>query len=116
MSGDNAATEALRETCRYLGIGIANVVWGLDADAVIFDGTMSEAWPLVGPWIAAQFPNPELLNFQDLMLRPSALGGEAATIGAATLPFIRLFSVGERASVGGVTTRPARAAAAVAPL
>ena len=111
MNGDSAATEALRETCRYLGIGIANVVWGLDADAVIFDGTMSEAWPLVGSWIAAQFPNPELLNFQDLMLRPSALGGEAAAIGAATLPFMRLFSVGERASVAGVISRPARTAA-----
>ena len=116
MNGDGAATEALRETCRYLGIGIANVVWGLDADAVIFDGTMSEAWPLVGPWIAAQFPNPGLLNFQDLMLRPSALGGEAATIGAATLPFMRLFSVGERASVAGVSARPARTATAAAPL
>jgi predicted NBD/HSP70 family sugar kinase len=110
MRGEPAATEALRETCRYLGIGIANVVWGLDADAVIFDGTMSEAWPLVGPWIAAQFPNPELLNFQDLMLRPSALHGEAAMIGAATLPFMRLFSVGERASVGGTGSRaPVRA-------
>jgi predicted NBD/HSP70 family sugar kinase len=108
-NGDSAAKEALRETCRYLGIGIANVVWGLDADAVIFDGTLSEAWPLVGSWIAGQFPNPELLNFQDLMLRPSALGGEAATIGAATLPFMRLFSIGERASVGGAGARPARA-------
>jgi len=105
MNGDVAATGALRETCRYLGIGIANVVWGLDADAVIFDGTLTEAWPMVGPWIADQFPNPELLNFQDLMLRPSALRGEAATIGAATLPFVRLFSTGERASVAGAGSR-----------
>jgi predicted NBD/HSP70 family sugar kinase len=111
-SGDGRATVALRETCRYLGIGIANVVWGLDADAVIFDGTMSEAWPLVGPWIAAQFPNPELLNFQDLMLRPSALRGEAATIGAAMLPFLRLFSIGELGSAGGAAARsPGRATA-----
>ena len=42
MAGDSAAMKAIRETCRYLGIGIANVVWGLDADAVIFDGTLAE--------------------------------------------------------------------------
>lgn len=103
MDGDRAAMAAVRETCRYLGIGIANVVWGLDADAVIFDGTLTKAWRLAGPWIAEQFPSPELLNFQDLMLRPSALGGEAAMIGAATLPFMRLFSTGERASVTSAT-------------
>ncbi|HYV62120.1 MAG TPA: hypothetical protein VE958_05570, partial [Bryobacteraceae bacterium] len=64
-------------------------------------------------WIAEQFPNPELLNFQDLMLRPSALRGEAAMIGAAMLPFLRLFSVGERASVGGAVVRPPARTAAV---
>jgi predicted NBD/HSP70 family sugar kinase len=112
MSGDNEARQALQETCRYLGVGIANVVWGLDADAVIVDGTMNEAWPLVGPWIAEQFPKgSELLNFHDLMLRPSALHGNAAMIGAATLPYMRLFATGERASVVP-GSRPVRVAAA----
>ena len=98
--GDRAARETLHETCRYLGIGIANVVWGLDADAVIIDGTLNEAWPLAAPWIAQQFPaGSEILNFRDLTLRPSALRGEAAMIGTATLPFLRLFSTGERASL-----------------
>ena len=84
-------------------------------DAVIFDGTLTEAWPLAGPWIASQFPNPELLNFRDLMFRPSELRGDAALIGAATLPFLRLFSIGERASVGGTIPRtPARTAVGAA--
>jgi len=105
LAGEPAAVQALREPCRYLGIGIANVVWGLDADVVILDGAITEAWPLVRPWIAEQFPNPELLNFRDLMLRPSALRGEAAVIGSAMLPFLRLFSIGERASVSGYGAR-----------
>ena len=42
MEGDRAARQTLHETCRYLGIGIANVVWGLDADAVIIDGTLGK--------------------------------------------------------------------------
>lgn len=111
MSGDNFARSALQETCRYLGVGIANVVWGLDADAVIIDGTMNEAWPLIGPWIAGQFPNGSaLLNFRDLMLRPSALHGNAAMIGAATLPYMGLFATGERDSIVSAS-RPMRAAA-----
>jgi predicted NBD/HSP70 family sugar kinase len=116
MRGERAAIEALRETCAYLGVGIANVVWGLDADVVIVDGTMNEAWPLVAPWIAEQFPDGrELLNFRDLMLRTSALEGEATIIGAVTLPFVRLFATGEQASVSSPRA-PMRTAAAVSRL
>ena len=116
MHGEQAAIEALRETCRYLGVGIANVVWGLDADVVIVDGTMNEAWPLVAPWIAEQFPDGrELLNFRDLMLRTSALEGEATIIGAVTLPFVRLFATGEQASVAS-SRASVRTAAAVSRL
>ena len=116
MQGEGAALEALRDTSRYLGVGIANVVWGLDADVVIVDGTMNEAWPLVAPWIAEQFPDGrELLNFRDLMLRTSALEGEATIIGAVTLPFVRLFATGEQASV--ISSRASvRTAAAVSRL
>ena len=115
LAGEPAAVDALRETCRYLGVGIANVVWGLDADAVIIDATLNHAWPLVRPWIAEQFPDgSRLLNFRDLVLRPSVLAGEAAIIGAATLPFLRLFATGERASLGAGSRGAARVAASEA--
>ncbi len=35
MNGEAAAQTAIQDTCKYLGIGISNVVWGLDADTVI---------------------------------------------------------------------------------
>ena len=38
-----AAVAVIRETSRYLGIGIANAVWLLDADVVIIDGALTEA-------------------------------------------------------------------------
>jgi predicted NBD/HSP70 family sugar kinase len=98
LEGDVAATRALTETCRYLGIGIANVVWGLDADAVIVDGPLTLAWPLVGPALQDLFPNGRLFsNFRNLVLRPSALCGDASVIGASMLPFASLFSSGWRA-------------------
>lgn len=93
MEGDPNARAAVTATARYLGIGIANAVWALDADAVVIDGTMTEAWPLVSATIRDQFPEgPMFLNFRNLVLRPSALGGEAAVIGATTLPFAPMFS------------------------
>ena len=93
MEGDPHARAAVTATARYLGIGIANTVWALDADAVVIDGTVTEAWPLVSAAIRDQFPEgPLFLNFRNLVLRPSALGGSAAVIGAITLPLAPIFS------------------------
>lgn len=93
MEGDSLAGAAVTATARYLGIGIANAVWALDADAVVIDGPLTEAWPLVSAAIRDQFPEgPMFLNFRNLVLRPSALSGEAAVIGAITLPFAPIFS------------------------
>jgi predicted NBD/HSP70 family sugar kinase len=97
MTGDGVAERALRQTARNLGIGIANVVWGLDPDIVVVDSSYPEAWPVVAEEIQAQFPGSEQLrNFRGLQLRPSQLRGEAAMIGAATLPFMNVFATGER--------------------
>ncbi len=94
--GDRAAVAALEETARYLGVGIANMVWGLDPNAVIVDGLITEAWSLVSPAIRSQFPQgQEFLGFRNLVLRPSALSGQASLVGAAVLPFGDLFATGE---------------------
>ena len=100
QAGEKGALEALRQTCRYLGIGLANVIWGLNADAVVVDSPMNQAWHLVAPLIQEQFPSRgEVVNFRNLTLRPSCLGGEASLIGAATLPFQNLFASGESAKL-----------------
>ncbi len=92
MNGDDAAHEAVEQTSRYLGIGISNVVWGLDADIVILQGTLTEAWPLVAPVILDQFPaSGRTVNRHTLVLRPSFFGREASLVGVATLPFRSMF-------------------------
>jgi len=96
MADDKVAVDTLRETARYLGIGIANIVWGLDPEAVVIDGTCTDAWPLIAPAIQDQFASErDFPNFRNLVLRPSALRGEAAIVGAAALPFQPLFTEGE---------------------
>ena len=83
VQGDQFARQALLEACRYLGIGIANAVWGLDADMVVIDGVLTEAWPLVstghpksipgGSGTAElQPPGPAALRFSEAMRLCSA--------------------------------------------
>jgi predicted NBD/HSP70 family sugar kinase len=93
VSGDEAARQAVLGTARYLGVAIANAVWALDADAVVIDGALTEAWTLAAPAIREQFPDSRRFpNFRNLMLRPSSLRGEAVILGAISLPFTPLFS------------------------
>ena len=62
----------------------------------MIDGAITEAWHLVLPTIREQFPDGrEYLNFRNLMVRPSSLHGEAAIMGAITLPFAPLFMTEE---------------------
>jgi predicted NBD/HSP70 family sugar kinase len=96
LGGDKAASEALAKTCRYLGIGLANMAWGLNSDTIVLDSAINEAWPLVAKLIREQFPTEkEVVNFRHLIVLPSSLAGHATIIGAATLPFQSLFTSGE---------------------
>ena len=101
MEGDDAARRAVAWSSRHLGIGLANLVWTLDADAIVIDGVITEAWPLVAAGIQEQFPSgSEFSNFNGLLLRPSALGPDAPLIGAIQLPFATLFADGDRTQTG----------------
>ncbi len=92
-SGDAKAIAALRATSRYLGLGIANAVWLLNADVVVIDGALTEAWGTVSAAIREQFPAGDAFaNFRGLMLRPSSLSGRATIVAAVGLPFASWFS------------------------
>ncbi len=105
VQGDPYARQALLEASRYLGIGIANAVWGLNADMVVIDGVITEAWPLVSESIRKQFPpERELENFNHLVLRPCVFRGDGSLLGALALPFAHIFSTGQRAATAGTAS------------
>jgi predicted NBD/HSP70 family sugar kinase len=94
-AGDEGARQTMEETARHLGIGISNVIWSLDADTVVIDAAFTGAWNLIEPTLWRQLPDDnELWGSRNLLLRPSVLGGEAALIGAATLPLSEVFAGG----------------------
>ena len=92
-SGDATARQTMEETARYLGVGISNIVWGFDADTIVLDGAITEGWRLVEPILRRQLPDyREVWGSRNLLVRPSAFGGEAALIGASTLPLSLIFA------------------------
>lgn len=93
LAGEPEARATLERTAQFLGIGISNVVWGLDADMVVIDAALTEAWSLVEPVLRQQLPDHgALVGSRNLLIRRSAFGGEAALVGAATLPLSMAFS------------------------
>lgn len=90
--GDEVAAQVIGETARYLGIGISNLVWGLNPEVVVVSSTLNLAWPVLLEAIRSQFPNPaEWPSFRGLTIQRSALEDQGALVGAATLAFSPLF-------------------------
>jgi len=88
-NGDLLARRVIEESSRYLGIGIANAVWVIDAEVIVIDGAIADRWLLTEPPLRAL-----LSGFRGLLVVPSALRGQAALIGAAMLPFTAMVAAG----------------------
>lgn len=105
LQGDAKAHRTLMDTARYLGIAIRNAVWLFDADAVVIDGAITAAWPQIKPILDDELPNhQEVWGARNLLVRPSALGGEAALVGAATLALPSIFAHGPSNLIGKTGT------------
>jgi predicted NBD/HSP70 family sugar kinase len=93
-SGDPAATEAVSETARYLGIGITGLINGLDPDVVVVGGEITKAWGLVEPLIKAETAKSVLApREQPVAIRRSTFDVRPSLKGALTLVLNNLISV-----------------------
>ncbi|MDQ3254526.1 MAG: ROK family transcriptional regulator, partial [Acidobacteriota bacterium] len=93
-SGDPAATEAIRETARYLGAGIAGLVNGLDPEVIVIGGEITKAWGVVEP-IITQEVRRSLLSpgARHIPIRRSTFDVRPSLKGAFTLVLNDLLSV-----------------------
>ncbi len=93
-SGDQAATEAVCETARYLGIGITGLINGLDPEVVVLGGEITKAWGLIEPIIAEQTKHTLLApRAHRVDIRRSAFEVRPSLKGALTLIQKELLSV-----------------------
>src|SRR5216117_2628255 len=93
-SGDTAAMAAVRETARYLGVGIAGLVNGLDPEVVVIGGEVTKAWGLIEPIIAEETKRSLLApRAHGIAIRRSAFEVRPSLKGALTLIQKELLSV-----------------------
>jgi predicted NBD/HSP70 family sugar kinase len=93
-SGDPVATEAVRETARYLGIGITGLINGLDPEVVVIGGEITKAWGLIEPIIVEETKRSLLApRAQGVVIRRSAFEVRPSLKGALTLIQKELLSV-----------------------
>ncbi|HKU74327.1 MAG TPA: ROK family protein [Pyrinomonadaceae bacterium] len=93
-AGDPAATEAVRETARFLGIGITGLINGLDPEVVVIGGEITKVWGLIEPIIVEETRRNLLApRSHRAAIRPSAFEVRPSLKGALTLIQNSLLSV-----------------------
>ncbi|TAL25266.1 MAG: ROK family protein [Nitrospirae bacterium] len=88
LEGDNLAREALKDTGRYLGVGLANIINILSPEAVILAGGLIGAWNIyVQEAVREASKRTFKALFDTVKIIPAVLGDDAGIIGAAGLVF-----------------------------
>jgi len=92
--GDPVATEAVRQTARYLGMGITGLINGLDPEVVVIGGEITRCWGLIEPIIAQETKRSLLApRVNGVAIRRSAFEVRPSLKGALTLIQKDLLSV-----------------------
>lgn len=92
LTGEKHAVRALRETARFLGIGIANLIVGLSPQAVVISGTISRAWKIIADELKPYAERSVRHEMATARLMCSTLGGNPTLMGAITLVLARKFA------------------------
>jgi predicted NBD/HSP70 family sugar kinase len=91
--GERAALAALRATASDLGLGLVNVIWALNPEAVIVGGFFAPVWELVEQkvWEVLRSHMPAYM-LAELRILPSRHADESDLLGALSLVFLQFFS------------------------
>lgn len=90
--GEKQAIEALRESAKFLGIGIANLIVGLSPQAVIISGTIIKAWDIIKDEILSVAERGIIRDLPHPIIMASTLGDNPTLIGALSLVLARKFA------------------------
>src|SRR5215470_2960111 len=89
---DGPARQALKETARYLGIGIANLIRGLAPEVVIVGGPVVRSWPIIADEIKDSVEATICRGLPSTRLIASTLGPEPTLMGALSLVLASKFA------------------------
>jgi N-acetylglucosamine repressor len=92
LRGERNARAALKETARYLGIGIANLIQGLAPEAVIVAGPIARAWPVIVEDLQTSVDSSICRGFPSTPIMDSTLGSQPTLMGALSLVLASKFA------------------------
>lgn len=92
LRSDGPARQALQETAKYLGIGIANLIRGLAPEAVIVGGPIVRSWPVIAEDIKTTVEATICRGLPSTRIIASTLGPEPTLMGALSLVLASKFA------------------------
>ena len=85
QSGDKNAIASLKETARFIGLGMGNLIQGLSPEAIVVGGKIVNAWPIIADELQAAADSVICQGIHQTKILPSSLGGEPGLLGAFSL-------------------------------
>jgi predicted NBD/HSP70 family sugar kinase len=90
--GDKKAVRALKETAKYLGIGISNLIIGFSPQAVVISGQITQAWDLIKDEIDLMTERTLRQGFPKVAISASSLGDSPTLMGSLSLVLAKKFA------------------------
>ena len=84
-NGEEWAISALKETGKFLGIGISNLIVGLSPQAIIVSGNITKVWHLIDEEVHAAAERSIRRKLPKTFITASTLGEDPTTMGAVSL-------------------------------
>jgi predicted NBD/HSP70 family sugar kinase len=92
-SGDKHAIEALKETAKYIGIGISNLIIGFSPQAVVVSGRITQAWDIFRGEIELMTERTTRQGIPQVSLFMSSLGDSPTLMGSLSLVLAQKFAL-----------------------
>lgn len=92
VKGDERAIYVLKETARFLGIGISNLIVGFSPQAVVVSGRITEAWHLIAKEVHSVVELSIRQKLPTTVIKASSLGGSPTLTGSLSLVLARIFA------------------------
>ena len=92
LAGDKNALTALKQTARYIGIGVSSLIQGLSPEVTIIAGAIVRAWPLIADDVKAAADSAICQAYPSSNIMPSTLGPYPTLMGALSLVLANKFA------------------------
>ena len=92
QNGEKQAIEVLRESAKFIGVGISNLIIGFSPQAVVVSGSIVKAWDIVSDEIISIAQRSIRTELTSTLIVPSTLGEEPTILGSIGLVLVRKFA------------------------